>query len=250
MRRLSFRRGIAVAMIMIAGGLIGGCATTAGMKADGGENDPLEGMNRAFYTLNDCLDRAIIGPVAKAYRYLPSPARTGINNFFKNLDEPKTVINQWLQWKPQLAIQDSVRFIFNSTLGIGGLIDVSTAMGLPEHNEDFAQTLAVWGLGEGPHLHYPLLGPGSVREASGRIVDLFSDALFYVGVFPLTVLELIDIRSGIDGIMELQRGAFDPYIFVRESYRQHRDYLIYDGNPPSDDEFDEDEFDPDNEDEG
>ena len=246
------RQGIAAAAAVLA---LCGCATTGTGAGSGDPGDPWEPANRTIYTFNDTLDRTVLVPVAKLYLKLPSGIRKSIYNFFDNAAYPGTVLNQFLQGKFERAVEDSARFVFNSTLGLGGLLDISTGLGLERHEEDFGQTLGVWGLGEGNFINYPFLGPSSVRDTPGLIVGALTDVLTYVALFPIGLLEVIDTRSNFVGASRLRdESAFDPYVFTREAYRQRRTFLIYDGDPPFDsfedeDEYDEDEDDEDDEDE-
>ena len=227
---------IAGAAILVASG----CATTI---TSGDPADPWEPVNRASYAFNDTLDRALLAPVAGLYSKLPGGLRDSIHNFLDNAAYPGTILNQFLQGKFELAMQDSARFVFNTTLGVGGLFDVSTGFGLERHEEDFGQTLAVWGAGEGSHVHYPVLGPSSVRDTPGVAVGVLTDALTYVAAFPLAVLEIVDRRANLASAAKIrEQSALDPYVFTREAYRQRRTFLVHDGNPPLDD-FDEDEED-------
>ena len=142
-------------------------------------------------------------------------------------------------------MEGAARFVFNTTLGIGGLFDVSTGFGLERKEEDFGQTLAVWGMKEGNYIHYPLLGSSSVRDTPGIIVGALTDVLTYVAAFPFALLEVVDTRATLASAAKIRdESAIDPYIFTREAYRQRRTFLVYDGNPPLDD-FDEEEQDPD-----
>ena len=228
-------RTIIVGVVML---VVSGCATT-GTSSDSA--DPWEGTNRAFYAFNDAVDRAVLGPVASLYLKLPDGLRSSIHNFLDNAAYPGTVLNQLFQGKFERAMQDSARFVFNTTLGIGGLFDVSTGFGLERHEEDFGQTLAVWGAEEGNYVHYPVLGPSSVRDTPGIAVSVLTDAMTYVAALPLALLEIVDQRANLSGAAKLRdESAFDPYIFTREVYRQRRNFLVHDGNPPLDD-FDEDE---------
>lgn len=202
-------------------------------------NDPFEGFNRAMYSFNEWFDRNFFKPVSKGYRaVVPSPVRTGIGNFFSNLHEPIVVISDLFQGKFKQALSDTGRFLVNTTVGIGGLFDPARHMGMPRHNEDFGQTLAVWGIGDGPYLVLPFFGPSNLRDATGDVVDW--------QIYPpnrieetsttdkLLVLEMIDKRAQrleATDILEQAAGQ-DPYTFVREAYRQRRRHLIYDGNPP------------------
>lgn len=238
----AFRGGRAI----IAGAVVlvsSGCATTAPISGDGDPADPWEPANRTFYAFNDTLDRAALEPAAKLYLKLPGGMRNSAHNFLSNAAYPGTVLNLLLQGKFEQAMEGSARFVFNTTLGLGGLFDVSTGFGLERREEDFGQTLGVWGMDEGNYIHYPLLGPSSVRDTPGIIVGTLTDVLTYVAALPLALLDIVDRRSILVGAARLRdESAFDPYIFTREAYRQRRTSLVYDGNPPFDD-FDEDEED-------
>ena len=202
-------------------------------------HDPLEGFNRAMYTFNDKFDRYLLKPVAKGYRAItPKPVSKSISNFFGNLHAPGIMLNNLLQGKPGQAASDLGRFLVNSTVGIAGLFDVATKWGMQKHNEDFGQTLAVWGVGDGPYLVLPFFGPSNLRDGPSLIVDWetyppnhmeehsTSDKLY--------VVEVIDKRAQLldaSDILEQAAGR-DPYVFVREASRQSRRNQIYDGNPP------------------
>ena len=229
---------LAGAFVVIASG----CATVATTTGDSA--DPWEPTNRTFYAFNDALDRAVLEPVANLYLNLPAGLRTSIHNFLDNAAYPGTVLNQLLQGKLEPAMEGAARFVFNTTLGVGGLFDVSTKFGLERKDEDFGQTLAVWGMGEGNYIHYPVLGPSSVRDTPGIVVDALTDVLTYVAAFPLALLEIVDTRATLASAAKIrEESAIDPYLFTREAYRQHRTFLVYDGNPPIDD-IDEDAEDP------
>ena len=187
----------------------------------------------------------MLEPVANLYLNLPAGLRDSIHNFLDNAAYPGTVLNQLLQGKLEPAMEGAARFVFNTTLGIGGLFDVSTGVGLERKEEDFGQTLAVWGMKEGNYIHYPLLGSSSVRDTPGIIVGALTDVLTYVAAFPFALLEVVDTRATLASAAKIRdESAIDPYIFTREAYRQRRTFLVYDGNPPLDD-FDEEEQDPD-----
>ncbi len=238
-------RGARAALVGAVAVVSSGCATVAATPGD--PADPWEPANRTFYAFNDALDRAVLEPVASLYLKLPDGVRESIHNFLDNAAYPGTVLNQLLQGKFEPAMEGTARFVFNTTLGIGGLFDVSTGFGLERKEEDFGQTLAVWGMGEGNHIHYPLLGPSSVRDTPGIVVGVLTDVLTDVAAFPLAVLEVVDTRANLAGAMRLRdESAIDPYVFTREAYRQRRTFLVYDGNPPLDDfdDFDEDDEDP------
>lgn len=230
------------------GGLVlifSGCATA---KQGGTPGDPFEKLNRSFHSLNHKLDTALLKPVAETYaKTLPKPVRKGVTNFFNNLGEINVILNDLLQGKFEDGLDDFGRFAANSTLGLGGILDVATPMGLPRHKEDFGQTLAVWGFEQGAYLTLPIMGPSTIRDEPARLVSSATNILLYVNeraiTFPLGILNTINRRANlIDAIKEVDDVAMDRYIFVREAYLGDRNYLIYDGDPPLEDLF-EDEFD-------
>jgi phospholipid-binding lipoprotein MlaA len=211
-------------------------------------NDPLEPLNRAIYQFNDALDRAVLKPVAENYeRYVPSPVRTGVRNFFFNIHEPFTIVNNVLQGKPDQAAGDTMRLIFNTTFGVLGFFDVATGWGLEPHKEDFGQTFGVWGIGEGWFLMLPLLGPSTARDAPGLVVEYKFAPLreFTSGVYTYgaTGLLFISKRAELLSASEvLDTASVDAYLQVREAYRQKRWNEIHDGNPPEPDFFDKELF--------
>lgn len=211
----------------------GGCAS------NGDPRDPLEPMNRAIYHFNDGLDHLLIKPGAELYqgRMIPQFARNGIRNFFSNINDVVITLNDLLQGKFAQAESDLGRFVINSTAGILGFRDVATDAGLPKHNEDFGQTLGVWGLGDGPYLVLPLLGPSSARDAVGWVGDAYSWPLVYVRPYrtrnQLIALRYIQLRADLlAATTVLEAAALDPYTFTRDAYLQRRRNLVYDGNPP------------------
>ena len=231
-------RAIIAGTIVVVGS---GCAATATLSGD--PADPWEATNRTFYAFNDVLDQAVLEPVANLYLKLPGGLRDSIHNFLDNAAYPGTVLNQLLQAKFEPAMEGTARFVFNTTLGIGGLFDVSTGFGLERKEEDFGQTLAVWGMDEGNYIHYPVLGPSTVRDTPGIVVGALTDVLTYVAALPLALLDIVDTRANLASAARIRdESAFDPYVFTREAYRQRRAYLVHDGNPPLDlfDESDED----------
>ena len=216
---------------------LGGCATS-GVTAPS-ESDPFENVNRSILEFNLESDRLLLKPVATAYaRWIPRPVRTGVNNFFSNLWEPMTIVNDLLQGKLGHAGRDTARFVINSTLGLFGILDVAREMELPRRREDFGQTLAVWGVPSGPYLVLPFLGPSNLRDTAGLVPQyMYGDMLLYLDspeVYYAGTTRLVDTRSlllGTDDILDLQP---DKYLFLREAYRQQRRSQIYDGNPPVD----------------
>ncbi len=213
-------------------------------------SDPLEGYNRAMFEINESLDESILKPVAEGYRdILPDAVERGISNFFSNLREPFNILNNLLQFKLGDAASDTIRFGINTTIGIVGLFDVATEAGLTKHEEDLGQTLAVWGIGSGPYVVLPLLGPSTVRDAFGTGTEMWIGNTVEVDdtqLFKLTdeidsegtrntlfVTKAISTRADLLGTKEIiDEASFDSYAFMRDSYLQKREDLIFDGNAP------------------
>jgi phospholipid-binding lipoprotein MlaA len=223
-----------------------GCASAPGRTTNA---DPWEGFNRGVYKFNDTVDRATLKPVAKGYRKVtPRWIRTGVGNFFANLSYPVTIVNQFLQGKAKTGFQDTGRFLVNTTLGVVGLVDVATKVGLEANDEDFGQTLAVWGVGSGPYLTLPFFGPSSLRDAPSRIADYFMGPLTYVDTIPweaewgMRGLDLVHSRAELLSLDPTLQSTFDPYAFIRDAFVQQREYTIFDGNPPPEqlEDFEED----------
>jgi phospholipid-binding lipoprotein MlaA len=195
-------------------------------------------MNRGIYRFNETIDRAAVKPVAKGYRAItPQWFRTGTKNFFNNLKTPWTITNELLQGKPQLMAQETCRFVLNSIVGLGGVIDVAGKFELNAHNEDFGQTLAVWGIPSGPYLMLPFLGPSTVRDGFGKVPDYFSSPQRYADIpwetkTGLTLLEVVQLRETLLSSEETLGKAYDPYGLIRDAWLQRREYQIFDGNPP------------------
>ena len=216
-----------------------GCATTGTADNTAATPDPFENANRSFYKLDDSLDRAILKPVAEKYADItPRPIRTGVTNFFDNLYYLNVILNTFLQGKMKQGVSDTARFVFNSTMGIGGLMDVATGMGFPKHEEDLGQTLAVWGFNSGAYLYLPLIkGPSTVRDTPDLATSTLLNPLTYVSsivLWPVTALNVINKRANLlDDTSIRDEAAVDPYSFTREAYLQRREYLIHDGNLPT-----------------
>jgi phospholipid-binding lipoprotein MlaA len=196
--------------------------------------DPWESWNRGVYKVNDALDRAVAKPVTKTYvRAVPPPVRTGVSNFFANLRTPTVMINDALQGKFRAAANDLARFVMNSTVGVGGLLDPATAAGLDHNEEDFGQTLGHWGVHPGPFVELPLLGPSDLRDAPAKLVDAYTNPQGYVHNWPIRVglygLDLVDTRAALLSLNDTLSRVFDPYAFIRDAYLQRRAYLISDG---------------------
>ncbi|RJG02324.1 VacJ family lipoprotein [Noviherbaspirillum sedimenti] len=202
-------------------------------------HDPLEGFNRAMFTFNDTLDKAALTPAAKAYQAaLPSFVQTGIGNFFGNLGDVWTGVNNFLQGKIEAGAQDVVRVTANSTLGVLGLFDIASDAGVPKHSEDFGQTLGSWGVPSGPYVVLPFFGASTVRDTAALPLDIYGDPWTYKE--PLrwrntgTVLRLVDRRASLlDASNLLEDAALDRYQFVRDAYMQRRLSQVYDGDPPA-----------------
>lgn len=234
-----------------------GCATLDG-PAD--PNDPLESYNRAVYKFNDTFDTYLVKPVSQGYDAItPAPIQKGISNFFSNLDDVLVIVNDLFQFKFKQAASDTGRFLINSTLGLFGLIDWASDMGLEKHNEDFGQTLGHWGVPSGPYFILPFLGPSTIRDATGYAVDeSYFDPIYKEveegypvssrdnesAVWSMTAIKAVDIRANLlKGEKIMDEAALDPYVYLRELYLQRRTNLVYDGNPPqAKPEFDESEL--------
>lgn len=215
--------------------VLAGCASTD--SADAG--DPHESLNRKFYAFNDTIDRNVLQPVARTYAdYTPDPVRDGVTNFFDNVSYLNTIANDLLQGKFGDFLSDSGRFVVNSTVGIGGLFDPATSMGLEQHNEDLGQTFGVWGAEEGAYLMLPFMGPSSYRDVGSPVMAIFLNPLTYLSAvvtIPVNVVNAVNARANLlDATRIRDQAALDPYTFVREAWRQQREYEIYDGNPPGD----------------
>ncbi|SNS02262.1 phospholipid-binding lipoprotein MlaA [Methylobacillus rhizosphaerae] len=219
-----------------------GCATHA-------NKDPLESMNRGVYKFNDTADKAVIKPIAGAYKaVLPSPIRTGVHNFFSNLGTFTSLVNNILQFELSKAMDNAGRLVINSTVGLGGLIDVASMDNIPKHNADFGQTLGKWGVGSGAYLVLPLVGPSSYRDAVGFAVDsVYLDPIQYLDETrarnQLRLVKFIDLRAQYLPASDLiDDAALDPYIFMREAYLQRRELSI---TGKVSDDFDDDDDDDD-----
>jgi len=213
--------------------------------------DPLESRNRSIYAFNESLDEAILEPAADGYDYItPNMLQKGFNNFFYNLNYPVTIINQLLQGNIEEALQDTLRFSINSSIGVFGFFDPASSMGLSQHDEDFGQTLAVWGVKEGPYLMLPFIGPKTLRSLTGDFTDVLFNPLLNINDTNLKMkVNLINIfqdRSDLSALEEELDNSFDPYQLIKDSYTQNRLYKIHNGVITEDDEeevdFDFDDF--------
>lgn len=238
MMRVSVMRRLAGLLVICA--LVGGCAT------NGDPRDPLEPFNRKVYAFNSALDEAVLAPTARAYNdYVPYVFRYSFRSFVSNINDVWIGANNLLQGKPGQAVNDWTRVLLNTTFGFFGFSDPATEMGYPKHQEDFGQTLGVWGVPTGPYLVLPLFGPSSVRGTTGLATDMVIDPMREVagddgtslGIWAVNVVET---RAGLLGASNLLKGAaLDEYSFVRDGYLQRRRNQVYDGEPPFDDEPEE-----------
>jgi phospholipid-binding lipoprotein MlaA len=199
--------------------------------------DPWEHANRGFYKFNDGLDRAILRPAALGYkRALPRRVRTGLRNVLNNIDEPNTLMNDLLQGRVALGGQSAARFVINSTIGVAGIFDVASPLGIPAHNADFGQTLGRWGVPPGPYLFVPVFGPSDLRDGTGRIADGFASILslrdLHLTFWDRTGVEVVDgvdSRLALDSTIEdLKHTATDPYATERSAYLQYRRSRVVD----------------------
>ena len=225
----------------------GGCAATtptASTTADDAdtEHDPAEPVNRAIFKVNVAADHAVMRPVAQAYvDHVPEGVQKGIHNVVQNLKEPAVAVNDALQGNVNQAWQSVQRLAVNSTVGVAGIFDVASQLGLPPHKADFGQTLAVWGVGEGPFVELPLLGPSNARDTVGTAVDMALNPLTFVGGAPATYAgvatgsaNVVDTRSQhLHDLDELERNSLDYYATLRSVYRQHRDAEISAAKQPA-----------------
>ena len=229
------------AALLLAGALAG-CATSGGNPAD-----PLEPLNRVVFGFNDAADKAVIKPVARAYRaVLPGIVRTGVSNFFSNLEDVWISVNNVLQGKFREGFDDFTRVLFNSTFGVAGIFDFASDVGLQKHNEDFGQTLGWWGVGSGAYLVLPILGPSTVRDGFGMLLDTQADLVFRIDGVPvhnsLYATRAIGKRANLlDASSVIEQAALDKYAFIRDAWLQRRLDLVYDGDPPRQPEEPDDE---------
>ncbi|MDX8406210.1 MAG: VacJ family lipoprotein [Mariprofundus sp.] len=238
-------------LILLLALTLSACATTQN------HHDPIQPVNRVTDSVNDAIDRVTLKPLAQGYTAaVPKPMRTAVTNFYDNATYMNTVLNDFLQGKGAQGAEDFMRFLINTILGIGGLVDVATPMGFARHEEDFGQTLSTWGFSQGAYVVYPLLGPNSLRDTPDFITSTATNPLFWAGLvvapyvtIPITALNYVDKRAQLlDASTMRDELALDPYVFTREAWRQNREFKIHDGHPPApavdeDDDWEEDDFD-------
>ncbi|MGR8981434.1 MAG: MlaA family lipoprotein [Gammaproteobacteria bacterium] len=236
-------QGVFFAIAFIASLTLAGCASTGGekeaeeakvdieKKTAANAIDPYENINRKIFTFNDKVDNYVAEPISDAYKWVtPQFVQTGVSNFFNNLKNVNVVLNDLLQAKFQQSAQDSGRFAINTTVGLAGLFDVAKHVGWEQNDEDFEQTLAVWGVPQGSYLVLPLLGPSTARGIPGTLFDTAANPVTYVGL-PVQLVSMLNSRANAEGALKfIDEAALDPYVFTRESFLQWRNNLINDGN--------------------
>lgn len=225
-------------LLALSLGVLGACAT----PPDGNPRDPFEGFNRGVAKFNDGVDAAILRPVATAYKeVVPQLARTGVSNFFNNLQDVWTAVNSGLQLKGQATAESVMRVGVNTVFGIFGLLDVASEMSIERHREDFGRTLGRWGIPPGPYLVLPILGPSSLRDTVALPVDWAGNPIGRMNDVStrnwLTALDRVDTRARLLGVGSLvEEAALDKYSFVRDVYLQWRSNDVFDGNVPAEPE--------------
>ncbi len=230
---------VTIAALMLCGVLLfTGCASVPG---EPDPRDPWEGYNRAMFKFNDSLDRALLKPAAKGYQVImPEFLDTTVSNFFSNLDDIRVAINNLLQFKINDGFSDLGRLLINSSFGLGGLLDISSEMGFPKHNEDFGQTLGAWGVPSGPYLIIPFTGPSTVRDTPASFADSYMLPINYLNDYEtylgLTALSIINSRADLLRLEKIADDvAYDRYTFIRNAYLDRRQFLVNDGRPSEDD---------------
>lgn len=219
---------MALSLFVVSGCAASGPAT--GQAHPFNKIDPYENVNRKIYKFNDLVDDYVAGPISNAYRYItPKFVQTGVANAFANIKNINVVLNDFLQAKFVQGAEDTGRFAINTTIGVAGLFDVAKSLSLEQHQEDFDQTLAVWGFSKGAYLVVPFLGPSTVRGVPGVAFDTAVNPTSYVAT-PFQALSMLNARANADGALRfIDEAALDPYVFTRESFLQWRDNLATDG---------------------
>jgi phospholipid-binding lipoprotein MlaA len=224
--------------IVVAGMLLSACAAAPN------KDDPFEPWNRAMYQVHEAVDGAVIKPVAQAYvAYAPEPIRTGVSNFFGNIDDLFTGINNVLEGRANQAGDDFGRVLLNTTMGFGGILDLASMVGIPKDKKDFGITFGKWGIPQGPYLFVPLFGPTTVRDGTGVLVRYFIGPVGYIDNIPLRNslygLGYLDLRAqALSAESVLDTAALDKYRFLRNAYLKNRRYQVYDGKPPPEEDED------------
>ncbi|TQV82897.1 MlaA family lipoprotein [Aliikangiella coralliicola] len=228
--------------VLVTFAALGGCATTTEPNKD----DPWEGWNRGVYKFNKALDTAIAKPVTKGYKAItPDVVEKGVSNIFSNLADVPTMINNLLQGKVTDSASDLGRFVLNTTVGLAGIWDPASKLGLEKHDEDFGQTLGAWGVGSGPYVMLPLVGPSTLRDTAALIVDAQMDLINEIDHkrtrYEVKVLQMIDGRARLMALEDQLEDATDEYAFIRDVYLQNRRYKVLDGDIPFEEECEEED---------
>lgn len=226
-------------LLIVLCALLTACAGTQSRNTDP-INDPWEGYNRKIHAFNMGVDKYVLRPVAKGYDTItPDPLQRGIGNFFRNLSYPVTGLNQLLQGKFGEFGESTERFLLNTIFGLLGFFDIATKGGMPDHDEDFGQTLAGWGWDDSRYFVLPFLGPSTLRDTAGRSFYGYFHPLSYAareeGIYWPIFVDLVQIRASLLPQDEAILNSYDPYVFIRDAWLQRREYLIYDGAPPTPD---------------
>ncbi len=236
----SIKKSLSVMALGLVVVFVQGCAVGPNVNPA----DPIEPFNRAVFNFNDGLDRTILRPVATAYdQVTPSPVKTGVRNFFGNISDVWSVVNNLLQFKLKESVETFMRVSVNSTFGFGGVLDIGTEAGLARNEQDFGQTLGVWGFAPGAYVVLPLFGPSSVRDTVGTVVDTSADLVTNSRNVPtrnsLSVLRVVDARAELLGATKLlDEAALDKYSFTRDLYLQRRAASISKGSVVKEERFD------------
>lgn len=212
--------------------LLGACATPLAERSD--PRDPYENFNRKVFVVNQVFDQVLVKPVSRGYsNYVPDFIQTTVGNFFGNLADVWTALNNFLQAKPRDGIQDTGRVLVNTVFGVAGLADVATKLGFPKHKEDFGQTLGVWGVKPGPYVMLPIFGPSTLRDALAKPLDLYADPVNLASTFEveysLRATRLVDDRARLLPTTDMiEKVALDPYQFLRDAHFQQREARVND----------------------
>ena len=226
---------------LITSAVLAWSGVCAAQSADA-DNDPVEKVNRAIFKANQAIDHAVLRPVAEAYeQHVPQGVRQGVHNIVRNLGEPAVAVNNMLQGDAEHAWQSVGRLAVNTTVGGAGAVDVAARWGLPAREVDFGETLAKWGVDEGPYVMIPLVGPANLRDAVGTAVDVAFNPLTWVGAAAATYAQaagsgakVVDVRARhLQDLDDLERNSLDYYAALRSVYRQHREAEVRDVLPPS-----------------
>lgn len=218
-----------IASIAVFALTLAACATVP--PSERSPRDPWQRMNRGIFKFNDVFDRAIATPVARTYvRVMPQTVRTGVTNFFNNATYPDVIVNALLQGQLKPFARDTGRFVVNTTVGIAGLFDPASHMGLAYEDRDFGQTFGKWGIPSGPFLELPFLGPSDIRDGIGRAADAYAEPWAYIQNpywdYGTLLVYMVDERASVLPLTDMANKTYDPYAFERNAYLQHRDFMV------------------------